>query len=742
MYQTLKRSASPEFECIDRIYEKNVIEGKILDAIGNFDELVQKLSGEENIVIMGEDRTAQDTYDLLLKYGIDICCFAVKKNKNGMLLGKPVISIAKAMRSLKSPAFINSRDTQGALGVEWTEYFDYRGYRRNEQFFLIRDYTDIPDSNLIHVLHGRRVWLTGDSKLCQILMDYLTRIENNNIFIKYVSLSEKVSPQEDDILCLVLPDYHNRLVDVAKKKIDTLARQLEEMGFVNYTEYFISNRPYALIDHYLNYNVEKYTVSELIPKGILIGRIPAWSGNVFFRGTMDGHPEILNISYSDLNENLFYYCMRLSEYDSDEILSAFWEMYNEEAQSKEWYFPNPKKFDRKAKQLLSLKEKFTSQELFVLFHIAYAEMLGREISDISKMVIYWEPHHVPRNDFPFFALWLEDEKIDGQTIVLRRNHIVRTGSGCARAVEHGMVPYAWSEMFLDESAWDGVQIALKHWTEFKMRFEDIKLNPREKLAEVCKRIGIDWSDSMLKTTDVGRPLIYRGSVDFDLKAVFNKYEDFLSEFDRFRISIACSPYQKKYGYSYDNCLRFSRRKLQELFIEPLLYEGKEEFRNHKIIETYELVRWRLWNVRKHMVLDDIIPEFERFEVGQSGETRMQEYYQEIRQAEKEKALRVAIEYAEKHDKLILYGTGNDCKILLKGMGNSKKRCILYSDKRAEKEPYIFMGREVVSPRELCGTYKNYYILVTSSMHCDAIEKEFNSMGVDYSRVYYNRVGLE
>lgn len=111
----------------------------------------------------------------------------------------------------------------------------------------------------------------------------------------------------------------------------------------------------------------------------------------------------------------------------------FWEMYNEGMGSKE--FTDPLSFEKRAKQLLSLKKRFTSQELFVLFHIAYAEMAGSKISDISKLVIYWEPHYVPRDDFPFLAFWLEDEKIDGQTVVLRRDHVVRTGSICAGEAE-------------------------------------------------------------------------------------------------------------------------------------------------------------------------------------------------------------------------------------------------------------------------------------------------------------------
>lgn len=613
LYQTAIRSVSPEFECIDRIYEENVLAGKIQDTIGDFEELIRRLSGEQEIVLIGEDRTAQDTYDMLLKYGVDICCFAFEKRRNEgsrTLLGKPVISIIEAMQGLKHPVFICSRDVHGALGVELTEYFDYRGYRRNEQFFLFRDYTDIPCSNLTHVLRGKNVLLAGDARLCQMLTDYLNSVDNGDVHIRYISENEKILSQKDDILCLVVPDYHNGPQDMRRK--NALTEQLKELGFVNYTEYFINHSSFVLIDNYFNCNTEKYTISELTPKGIFLGRIPAFSGNVFFRGIMDGHPEVLNIAYNCFNNNLFYYCVRLAYLNSEKILEQFWEMYNHElAWRKVFDFPSLEKFEKKAKQLLGLKKWFTSQELFVLFHIAYAEMSGREIVDISKLVIYWEPHNVSRDVFPFLALWLEDKKIDGQMIALRRNHVARVGSQCARAAEDRYQFFVWKKMFLGEVENTEPNLQYSYWTEYKMRFEDIKLYPKQKLTEICNRLGIAWSDTMLKTTDAGKPLGYRGNVDFDLKAVFNKREDYLSEFDRFRISIAGSPYQKKYGYSYYNCLKFSRKELQELFLKPFLNDEKNIFGNaDALIKKYEWIGWKLWYIRKHMVLDDILPEFE------------------------------------------------------------------------------------------------------------------------------------
>lgn len=35
------------------------------------------------------------------------------------------------------------------------------------------------------------------------------------------------------------------------------------------------------------------------------------------------------------------------------------------------------------------KEYFTSWELFVIIHIAFAKMQGKKVEDMSKLIIYW-----------------------------------------------------------------------------------------------------------------------------------------------------------------------------------------------------------------------------------------------------------------------------------------------------------------------------------------------------------------
>lgn len=741
LYETVIRSASPEFECIDRIYEANVLVGRIRDTIGGLDKFIAKLKKEPEIVILGADRKAQDTYDLLMAHGIDICGFAMQNKGDEMLLGRKIMSVEEAMGSLEHPVFLNYTGVHGALGEEWTEYFDYRGYERNGQYFLVRDYADIPTSNLIHVLHGKKVWLTGNPRLCQLLTDYLNLIENGEVTVQYTELSEKITAGEEDILCLVVPDY-KRYSDTSEKVIkrkEMLRKKFAEMGFAGHTEYFVCSRCFALIDLYLNKGAEKYGVTELRPKGILLGRIPYFSGNIFLRGVLDGHPEVLSSFYSDFYNNLFYYCICLANIDSDKVMPLFREMYGAESGGKDTYaILCSEIFEERVKSLLSLKERFTSQELFVLFSIVYIEKISnRQISDVSKFIIYWEPHLIDRSEFPFYALWLEDWKVNGNTIVLCRDNMVRVGSNYNYHYnymkEHNILSLsrqtAIKRMFLDE-LWGGEDLEYQSWTEYKMRFEDIKTKPVEKLTEICGIMDIAWSDSMLRTTSDGKPSQFMGSIDFDLKPVFNKYEDYFTEYDRFRISIASSPYQKRYGYTYDNCLKFTRREIQEMFLNPFLFDEKAMFGEPgNDIDLHEWIRWQLWDVRKHMVLDDVNPEFERFELEKTGEKRIDEYRQ--------KEIDKSIEYIRSHDKLILYGTGNNCRGLLKLVEERIKDRLLYSDKKAGSESYVFQGKKVIAPKELCSGYKDYNILVTSSLYRQNIEYEFENMGIDPARVYYN-----
>ena len=67
--------------------------------------------------------------------------------------------------------------------------------------------------------------------------------------------------------------------------------------------------------------------------------------------------------------------------------------------------------------------------------------------------------------------------------------------------------------------------------------------------------------------------IMTDTIGFDLKPVYNVYENFFSEFDRMRLMIIDAPWRKKYGYPYVEPDQFTRKELQEMFLKEFRFEN-------------------------------------------------------------------------------------------------------------------------------------------------------------------------
>lgn len=743
LFQKVVRSASPGFECIDQIYEANILAGKIKDTEGGEDWFFEKLRGK-HVAILGTDERAQDAYDLLYQHGIDIECFCMKNAQcgiQGTLLGKKINTVEEILRSGKDTVFMDVWGRKSALGTANVDFFDYYGYRRNERFFLLSDYMDIPYSNLVHVLNGRKLSLAGDKVLCGILAEYLERVENGNVVVRFLELPQwNPGDGNEWILCVVHP-YYGRVDAETNPELWGFREQLEKIRKNNfYSEYFSRVGAFVLIDAYMNQNREKYAQEQLIPKGILLGAMPYMSGNILIRGLLDGHPDILKAAYDGIGNNLFWYCICLA-WEKSQGISCSGKSSS--------FFPDWEKFKENIERVHLLEDKITSQAIFLAFHMISMESIrGEKIENMSQMVIYWEPHSFPREESPFLAKWLESTKFDGKTLVTRRNRVVWYGSY-----------YKWSHNSVEGSlncmthmsGEEGIryELSFDRWKEFTLRFEDIKLHPEEELLKLCDMIGIPWSDTLLHTTNDGWEMAWEDDVvDFDIKPVFNLYEEFFSEFDRFRICLVSSAYQKKYGYMYENCLKFSRRELQEMFLKKFRFQNLIQFHTDKdkamyYLCAYALLWQQLWEVRKHMVLDDIVPEFAPVEIGRTyGETQKRKekkIYEE--RVKKQEGLKRLIEIVKNHEKLVLYGIGQDCEGLWQYLEEADQEKILFCDRKALQGECIFHGKKVLAPCELCNRYYDYKILITSSKFGSRIQLELEDMGISQKRIERNMIRL-
>lgn len=407
---------------------------------------------------------------------------------------------------------------------------------------------------------------------------------------------------ENHVFLIVVPEFHKideKQRQNEKKKLFALF--LKENGMEDYTDYF--SYMSSLIEAEAC-KLAKFKSQFFIPRKVVLGSIEFHCGNEFFRDLLSEHPSVLMLEYCNMNDYLFWICIRLAMEDSKDILSVFRRIYKEKG---EWIgiLCNLSAFQEKMEQLLKTGEKFTSQELFVMFHIALAHMNGRDIqlANIKDIVIYWEPHGVLRKDVEDFAKWLGCEKLQCDIINVVRNIIMRNGEVKRLIQSNG------ERIQVYITALDYPMIEKKKYlwsSRMVVKFEDLKCNPEKTFMTIFEQWGIEWSNIFLKTADKGEQgsdkIEMHLGKDINLKPVYNMNETYFSEFDRFRMLIISGPWQREYGYPYERITRFTRRELQDMFAKKFRFEDKLNFFEGKLEQEfrtglYQIIRNNLQKVR-------------------------------------------------------------------------------------------------------------------------------------------------
>ena len=114
------------------------------------------------------------------------------------LFGRPVYSVAEVVAKYGSSIMItDNHHENSAWGMGGTDYFEYLGYRRNEGYILLRDYTKVPGNSLRTALKEQKIAMIGDAFLCERLLKYFK--ENDIICpddVKYIILPGEKMPDK------------------------------------------------------------------------------------------------------------------------------------------------------------------------------------------------------------------------------------------------------------------------------------------------------------------------------------------------------------------------------------------------------------------------------------------------------------------------------------------------------------------------------------------------------------------
>lgn len=628
----LRSSVSAEFECVDKIYETNILEGVIHDAEGNLENLLQLLKKRHVGILVTRMVAVLNAYDLLLKYGIDICCFVsgTIDCEDRKLFGKPITGRMQAEVKWDNLILIDPDAKNSAWGFGQTDICSYLGFKRNQHFFALQDYIEVPNHGFQHILkYGierlfGRIVLAGDLWLCLKLKHILNEKAEFYGKVMYCDVLGKYNDEQiinglsfnelqaNDICLLLITEYYGCrssddkysfysqiVLNEYKEKLKCKTENILEYPFED-IKYFKTSTGKKVLE-----NEKIGCIPSLIPAKVILGAINGYSGNMFFRQILERHPDIIMIPYSYLSFNLYSICERLSMESSSNILTLFWKIYAEESLFLNKIFEKDifwqkHIFNQSMLEFLIIKEHFMSWELFVMIHISYAKMQGKQIKDASEIIIYWEPHYVSINRKEAYTEWLDKIGTAGYLVNMVRDAYVRAGSvlskwnGC-KDVEMSIVT-----AFPNEE-----KIKNRKWKRIVLKFENLKENSKEELQMFCKKTGVNWSDQLIENNKLKQA----GITIFNPVSVHRSWEKFFSSFDRFRICLLMGSWQKEYGYSYINSLEFSRAEIHEMFLKKFRFEEDLKFANDEAKFIYFQQRQKkisenLWKVRKKEIMKE------------------------------------------------------------------------------------------------------------------------------------------
>lgn len=126
------------------------------------------------------------------------------------MFGKEILSSLDVRMKYENPVFIECMSKHSAWGFGGVDNYDYMGYKRNESYFLIRDYIDVSGNSILNILKKKNVLLAGDHNLCSYLYHFFSL---NKIKIAgcldvmqqndHLCSLKKQKAKNNDLICLI-----------------------------------------------------------------------------------------------------------------------------------------------------------------------------------------------------------------------------------------------------------------------------------------------------------------------------------------------------------------------------------------------------------------------------------------------------------------------------------------------------------------------------------------------------------
>lgn len=596
----------------------------------HINEMLHLIDEEEKskVILYCANYFGEKAYDYIYERGIRPICFCDNNplKTNTYLYNLPIFSYQVCKNKYKDAIYIivgEGRTTNRKI----MEQLETDGFKKEKDYFNLLDYVrNIPNTYLNHILPLQPMVIVGSAVLANMLFRVLVSkgILSKEQICYCNQYEEDCSCLEDEINCMNLKSCREKYVDalyvVLDKPIadgindgrDRIVKQLLDSGIHNISTYFNDNylfcKDYVSFLNTVRVKTVKYKETENCVNRIRIEDCESvlflydssFSGTIFVDTVLDSHPNILNLGYSHLQSNLWYYIQQVKYLTLDEIPYRLLKLYEEQVVNAgfgrlEGGVSNPGLFIKEFKKATEERDSLTEKEILIAVYIAYFYMNGRVYKSDIPPVIYIEPHNSEKS-YHLYADWLKKEFKKVVFLKMVRNVLARIGSNFRHSISnHGKlnVNHTKNMYYMGMNS-----IIFEKYIEdcCTLRFEDMKLYPEKVLQYLCERLEIPWSDSLLSTTMNGKEKQYQvkdsySTTGYDLKAVYNQYDEYFSSFDRFRLELLFRERQKAYGYPYINLdfYKFDDEEVRKWFLYPFKFDKYLAFTcEEERIQFYEV----------------------------------------------------------------------------------------------------------------------------------------------------------
>lgn len=349
------------------------------------------------------------------------------------------------------------------------------------------------------------------------------------------------------------------------------------------------------------------------------------SGSVFFNTLLDGHPNILSIvmfgaefflkdlylerlQYLEGNELVIETASQMTSYfsttfDKSVFGNAIWRpadhyLTDENGDSAEGTLISAPHFVSSLAGILGGRGRVSFGFLLKAIFAAYHNVIGKQYCDGQEYWIYYERHKANYDMCEMDQLLAPDDFKRLEYWFVIREPVQHTFAWLKRCLLEIGPDMEWyvgrPELYLRRFSSDlGLMLIKTDQNRNKtvkiVRFEDVKVKPRETMQAICKWMNIKFDECMLDTTSNGLEVYFPASGKSGSGVISSRdttaveRSDFsllLSSYDVFRLNLVFQDFKRAYGYPCDmpDYHTFSDTFLTELFLgafrfEPFLNQG-------------------------------------------------------------------------------------------------------------------------------------------------------------------------